>query len=103
MAEREEESDAEGSLSFLQHDAHGVINCCDVIGIEGMAQSQHVGHEAKADQRGVMSCEMQIQSPADNVQHCYNAIETAELDAILRREANALSAYRARLRNIEQI
>jgi hypothetical protein len=37
------------------------------------------------------------------MQQSHNAIETAELDSLLRREAKTPSAYRARLGNVEEV
>ncbi len=40
-----------GPLAFLQHEPYGVVDRRDVIGVEGVAQTEHVGDEAEPDQR----------------------------------------------------
>ena len=51
VAEGEEKSDAERLLPLLEHQADGIVDGRDVVGIERMAQAEHVRHEAEPNQR----------------------------------------------------
>ncbi len=54
MTQREKEPYAERSLSPLKHESHRVVDRCDVIRVEGMAQTEQVGNEAETNQRWIM-------------------------------------------------
>ena len=48
MAQREEESDADRLLALLHQFSRYVVDCRDVIGIDGVAQAKAVGEKAEA-------------------------------------------------------
>ena len=75
MTQRKEEADAQGPLALLQHEPHRVVDRRDVIGIESVAQPEHVGHETEADQRRIVRGMVDIESPAEYVQQGDDAVE----------------------------
>ena len=89
MTEREKEADAERAAAFLQHESHRIVDRRDVVGVEGVAQSEHVGDEAKADQRGVRCRVVQVQAEARDVQEGDEAEETRQPDPLARGEGHA--------------
>ena len=78
MTQRKEEADSERPLSPLQHVAHGIVDGGDMVRIEGMAQSEHVGDEAQAHQRGMLRRVVKIKPPANHVQQRDNAVQTRQ-------------------------
>ena len=48
MAERKEEADRKRLLALLHQLAHDIVDGGDVVGIEGVAQAEHVGEERRA-------------------------------------------------------
>ena len=64
MTQRKEEADAERPLALLQHESHRVVDRRDVIGIERVAQPEHVGDETEPDQRWMARGVVEIESPA---------------------------------------
>ena len=46
MAEREEEPDRERLLALLHQLAHDIVDGGDVVGVEGVAQAEHIGENA---------------------------------------------------------
>ncbi len=78
VAEREEEPDAERPPAFLQQEAHGVVDRGDVIGVERVAQAEHVRDEAEPDERRMARRVVQVQPPAGDVQQRDDAVQDGE-------------------------
>src|SRR5262249_41635921 len=53
MAEREKQSGRDRPFAFLHQLAHDIVDCRDMIGIDGMAKPEHIGEE-----RGAEKCRM---------------------------------------------
>lgn len=64
-----------------------------------MAQAEQVGGEAEADQRGMMGCEVQIQTPTDVMEQNHDGIQTDEPSPLLRREVKKPSSDGTRSSN----
>ena len=95
VAEREEEADAERPLALLQQEADGVVDRRDVVGVERVAQPEHVGDEAEADERRMGARVVEVQAPARDVQGRDEAVEAGEPPPLARREREARFAPRA--------
>ena len=52
MAEREEQADADRALAFLHQLARDVVDGGDMVGVDRMAQPEHVGEQRGAEQSG---------------------------------------------------
>ena len=78
VPEREEKADTERLLALLQHEADGVVDRGDVVGVERVPQPEHVRDEAEPDQRRVVRRVVQIQTPADDVQRGDEPVEPGE-------------------------
>ena len=82
MAEGEEEADAERLAARLQHQADGVVDGGDVIGIECVAQAEPVRRGTHADDGRVLPGEGDAGAPADEVQGGDHQVEDADLAAL---------------------
>ena len=78
MTQRKEEADAERPLALLQHESHRVVDRRDVIGIERVAQPEHVGDETEPDQRRMARGIVEIESPAQHVQQGDDAVQPGQ-------------------------
>ena len=76
VAEREEEADAERPLAFVHQLARRVVDRRDVVGIEGVAESERVGGDPDADRErprgaeavGIRRDEGEEEEEADDVE-----------------------------------
>ncbi|MGH6674838.1 MAG: hypothetical protein ACRECE_01250, partial [Xanthobacteraceae bacterium] len=53
MAEREEKTDANWTLALLHEFSRYVVNCGDMVRINGVAKAEAVGEESGAEQEGI--------------------------------------------------
>src|SRR5262249_28422208 len=82
VAEREEEADAQRALAVLEELAGRVVDRCDVVGVEGVAQTERVGERAQPGERGVVPRVVEEQPPADQVQEEDGAPEAGEAERL---------------------
>jgi hypothetical protein len=66
----------------LDHDAHGIIDRCYMVGIEGMAQSEHIGEESKSYQRWKSPDVVAIQGAAHHMQQRDTAVQCGDLQPV---------------------
>ncbi len=74
VAHREEEADADRATAAQQHQPGGVVDRCDVVGVEGVPHAQDVGEGASAGERpggGRAVAVVEEECPAEDVQHHY--------------------------------
>ena len=66
MAEREKESNRDWTSAFLHQLACDIVDSCDVIGVEGVAQPEAIGEESHTEQqRLTMELDQRPQPSAD--------------------------------------
>ena len=89
MAERKEETHAQWLLTFCQHQTGGVIDRCDVIGIECVTQTETVSQStgARVNECAFTICDRVIlrigvevdeKTPAHDMQHRDKAQDSKE-------------------------
>ena len=67
MAEREEEADADRPLALLHQLARHVVDRRDMVGIDGVAQTERIGQEGGADQHRIIAKRDQRPNPGQNI------------------------------------
>ena len=73
VAEREEKANRDRPLAFLHQLAGDVVDCCDVVGIDGVAQAEAISQQRSAKQHRVMLNAARAQAQAAT----FAAIRTA--------------------------
>ncbi len=53
MAEREEEPDADRASALLHELARRIVDRGDMVGVDGVAQTERIGEEGRTEQDGV--------------------------------------------------
>ena len=67
MAEREKEADADRPLALLHQLARHVVDRRDMVGIDGVAQTERVGQESGADQHRIIAKRDQRPNPRQHI------------------------------------
>ncbi len=81
MAEREEEADADRPLALLHQLARHVVDRRDMVGIDGVAQTERIGQESGADQHGIVAKCDQRPDPRQNIGGDQQAVNAGKLAA----------------------
>ena len=68
MRKREEKADTERALSFLEQLARRVVDRRDVIGVEGVTQTEGVGERSEPGEGRLAARVPREQAPAEQVQ-----------------------------------
>ena len=71
--------DRHGPLAFLHQLAGDVVDCGDVIGVDGVAQAQTVGQQCGAEQHGIMTKGHERPEPGRHVEQEQDAIDASDL------------------------
>src|SRR5579862_472111 len=78
VSEREEETDTDGTLLLLEQLARRVVDCGDVVGVEGVPEAERVREHAQPRQRGVRARIPGKEAPAEAVQEEHDREEARE-------------------------
>ena len=84
MAEREEEADADRPLALLHQLARHVVDRRDMVGIDGVAQTERIGQERGADQHRIIAKRDQRPDPRQNIGGDQQAVNADKLVAEFR-------------------
>ena len=85
MAEREEQADRIRPLAFLHQLAHHIVDGGDVVGIDGMAQAEHISQEGGAKQRRPSGERNQGPGPDQRVGGQQQRVNRSDLGALIGR------------------
>src|ERR1700688_4257936 len=89
MTQREEKSGAQRLFALLQHETYGVVDRRDVVCIEGVPQTKHIGGETQSHELRVLAGVMQIQARAEEMKACDTSVKTRQANPFRRRERRA--------------
>src|ERR1700688_825067 len=89
MTQREEKSGAQRLFALLQHETHGVVDRRDMVCIEGVPQTKHIGGETQSHELRVLAGVMKIQAPTQQMKACDKSVKTRQAKPFRRRERRA--------------